>query len=132
MNKVHKSLRNSLEPPVFQFFEAYDPTLVLIKILLCAAVLNRQKILLGTEDGLYCVDLPKNEFVKITDKKVMAIEVVDIPGLEIFVIISGNRRTIRLLPKNSIHGTNNDHNPIKLDETKGANNFCISSTRLMI
>ena len=55
--------------------------MVLIKTLLCAAVLNRQQILLGTEDGLYCVDLPKNEFVKITDKKVVAIDIIDEPGL---------------------------------------------------
>lgn len=124
-------MRTTLEAPIFQLCEAYDPTLVLIKILLCAAVLNRQQILLGTEDGLYCVELPKNEFVKITDKKVVAIDIVDQPGLELFVIISGNRRTIRLLPKVSILGTNNDQNPIKIEETKGATQFCISMLRYL-
>ena len=58
----------------------------------------RKQLLLGTEDGLYCVDLQKNEFVKITEKRVFAIEICSERNMEIFVIISGNRRTIRLLP----------------------------------
>ena len=58
----------------------------------------RKQLLLGTEDGLYCVDLQKNEFVKITEKRVFAIEICNERNMEIFVIISGNRRTIRLLP----------------------------------
>ena len=132
MTKVHKSLRLSLEPPIFQLYEAYDPSLVLIKILLCAAVLNRQQILLGTEDGLYCVELTKNEFVKITDKKVFEIDIVDEPDgtLQLLVIISGNRRTIRLLPRQSILGGNNDQNPIKIEETKGSSQFCLKVLRI--
>ena len=121
LSKVSSSLRKNLDPPIFHLYEAYDHSLVLIKILLCAAVYTRfgrkwtknsvlffcsgfffdqfrKQLLLGTEDGLYCVDLQKNEFVKITEKRVFAIEICNERNMEIFVIISGNRRTIRLLP----------------------------------
>jgi hypothetical protein len=86
---------------------------------------------LGTEDGLYCLTLSSNDFVKITDKKVLAIEFVDEPGLEVFVIISGNRRTIRLLPKNCIFGES-DTGPIKIEETKGATLFCVGPLRQLV
>ena len=89
----------------------------------------RKQLLLGTEDGLYCVDLQKNEFVKITEKRVFAIEICQDANMEIFVIISGNRRTVRLLPSSCAQDGGHDLQPIKIEETKGASMFCINVIR---
>ena len=47
-----------------------EKALILTKQLLCATVIDRGRILFGTEDGLFCGELAKDEFIRITDKRV--------------------------------------------------------------
>lgn len=119
--KVNKTLKHSLPAPVFRLMEAYDPSLILIKTMITADILSKQRIILGTEDGLYCMDLLRHDFVKMTEKKVYSIKVVTHPNLEMIVLISGNRKTVRIMPmKSLLEPAKFDKNPIKLDETRGA------------
>jgi serine/threonine-protein kinase MRCK len=107
--------------PSLGFFEIYDPNLVLIKNTHCAKVIDRNRVLLGTDDGLYCAELAKDEFVRIADKRVSDIRLC--LDVDIIVIISGNRKTVRLFPISAAISGHYDQEPPKLEETRGCYNI---------
>ena len=53
--RIHKQLKNPAYASIttYQIYEAYDPNLILIKNLSSAEVLDKNRLLLGTDDGLY-------------------------------------------------------------------------------
>lgn len=119
LNKIHRQLvksENELSRP-FAFYEIYDPQMILVKSIICAKIIDRQRILFGTDDGLYCGELSKDEFVKITDKRVSDIRLCT--DVDIIAIISGNRRTVRLFPIAAAITGSYDQEPPKLEETRG-------------
>ena len=60
LNKIHRQLKKT-EPEFrpFAFYEIYDPQLMIIKSVICGRIIDRQRILFGTDDGLYCGELSK-------------------------------------------------------------------------
>ena len=50
-------------------------------------VIDYEHVLFGTEEGLYAANLPKDEFIKITDKRVSEIRLIQ--ELDLIFIISG-------------------------------------------
>ncbi|CBY09743.1 unnamed protein product [Oikopleura dioica] len=123
IKKLHDLLiKNRAElVPSLGFFEIYDPNLVLIKNTHCAKVIDRNRVLLGTDDGLYCAELAKDEFVRIADKRVSDIRLC--LDVDIIVIISGNRKTVRLFPISAAISGHYDQDPPKLEETRGCYNI---------
>ena len=59
--RIHKQLKNPAYASIttYQIYEAYDPNLILIKNLSSAEVLDKNRLLLGTDDGLYLLDISK-------------------------------------------------------------------------
>lgn len=116
--------------PSLGFFEIYDPNLVLIKNTHCAKVIDRNRVLLGTDDGLYCAELAKDEFVRIADKRVSDIRLC--LDVDIIVIISGNRKTVRLFPISAAISGHYDQDPPKLEETRGCYNIATGTHKFLI
>ena len=50
-------------------------------------MIDYEHVLFGTEEGLYAANLPKDEFIKITDKRVSEIRLIQ--ELDLIFIISG-------------------------------------------
>ncbi|XP_076611887.1 serine/threonine-protein kinase MRCK beta isoform X6 [Chaetodon auriga] len=97
--------------------EAYDASLPIIKTTLSAAVLDRERIVLGTEDGLFVVEVTRDVIVRAADsKKVYQIDLI--PKEKIVALLCGRNRHIHLHAWGALEGAESSFD-IKLTETKG-------------
>ncbi|XP_037606691.1 serine/threonine-protein kinase MRCK beta isoform X3 [Sebastes umbrosus] len=97
--------------------EAYDASLPIIKTTLSAAVLDRERIALGTEDGLFVVEVTRDVIVRAADsKKVYQIDLI--PREKMFALLCGRNRHVHLHHWGSLEGAESAFD-IKLAETKG-------------
>uniref|UniRef100_A0A8C3KAN1 Serine/threonine-protein kinase MRCK beta n=1 Tax=Calidris pygmaea TaxID=425635 RepID=A0A8C3KAN1_9CHAR len=93
--------------------EAYDSTLPLIKASLAAAIVDRDRIAIGSEEGLYVIEVT----LRAADcKKVYQIELA--PKEKIIILICGRNHHVHLYPWASLDGSEGNFD-IKLAETKG-------------
>ena len=61
----------------------------MLKSIICAALVNMDKMLLGTEEGLYAYEITKEKHIRIDDvKKVLQVEVI--PEEQLIIVLSGN------------------------------------------
>ncbi|XP_069772571.1 serine/threonine-protein kinase MRCK beta isoform X2 [Narcine bancroftii] len=117
-------LRNRV---VFTPQEAYDRTLPLIKTSLSAAVIDRERIALGTEEGLYAVELTRDMIIRAADcKKVQQIELI--PKENLIVIVCGRNRHVHFYPWTAFDGPETTFD-VKLAETKGCQTMVTGSLR---
>ncbi|XP_074472602.1 serine/threonine-protein kinase MRCK beta isoform X2 [Sebastes fasciatus] len=97
--------------------EAYDASLPIIKTTLSAAVLDRERIALGTEDGLFVVEVTRDVIVRAADsKKVYQIDLI--PREKMFVLLCGRNRHVHLHHWGALEGAESAFD-IKLTDTKG-------------
>uniref|UniRef100_A0A7N8Y194 non-specific serine/threonine protein kinase n=1 Tax=Mastacembelus armatus TaxID=205130 RepID=A0A7N8Y194_9TELE len=97
--------------------EAYDASLPIIKTSLSAAVLDRERIVLGTEDGLYVVEVTRDVILRAVDsKKVYQIDLI--PKEKIIALLCGRNRHVHLHPWGVLEGAEPAFD-IKLADTKG-------------
>ncbi|XP_070704875.1 serine/threonine-protein kinase MRCK beta [Pempheris klunzingeri] len=97
--------------------EAYDASLPIIKTTLSAAVLDRERVALGTEDGLFVVEVTRDVIVRAADsKKVYQIDLI--PKEKIIALLCGRNRHVHLLSWGALDGAEAAFD-IKLTETKG-------------
>ncbi|KAM5129010.1 LOW QUALITY PROTEIN: serine/threonine-protein kinase MRCK beta [Mantella aurantiaca] len=97
--------------------EAYDSTLPLIKTIVAAAIIDRDRIAVGTEEGLYVIEVTRDVIVRAADcKKVYQIELA--PKEKIVVLVCGRNRHVHLFPWTSLEGSEGSFD-IKLPESKG-------------
>merc|ERR1719223_1413594 len=128
LSKVNKTLKHSLPPPVFSLIEAYDPSLILIKTMITADVISKDRIILGTEDGLYCMDLKRHVFIKIMEKKVLNVQISKSQNVKIIVVISGTRRAVRVMPlRAATEPQKFAKETVKLEQIRGASLISISA-----
>ncbi|XP_078090200.1 serine/threonine-protein kinase MRCK beta isoform X2 [Mustelus asterias] len=107
--------------------EAYDSTLPYIKTSLSAAVIDRERIALGTEEGLFAVELTRDMIVRAADcKKVYQIELI--PKENLIVLICGRNRHVHFYPWAAFDGPETTFD-IKLAETKGCQTMVSGSLR---
>ncbi|XP_023808628.1 serine/threonine-protein kinase MRCK beta isoform X2 [Oryzias latipes] len=112
---------------VHRLLEAYDASLPLIKTTLSAAVLDRERIALGTEDGLFVVELTRDVIVRAADcKKVHQVDLV--PKEKIIAVLCGRNRHVHLHPWGVLEGAESFFD-IKLAETKGCQALCTGVLR---
>ncbi|XP_035205944.1 serine/threonine-protein kinase Genghis Khan-like, partial [Stegodyphus dumicola] len=122
LTELHRILRRNKLPSrtVFQAKEILDNTISIVKNALSAAVIDRDRLVLGTEEGLYCVDLDREEIARIGDgKKICQIQYV--PEEQLLIAVSGKQRHIRLIPVGALDG--HDIEWIKVADTKGCLTF---------
>uniref|UniRef100_A0A4W5P0S5 CDC42 binding protein kinase beta (DMPK-like) n=1 Tax=Hucho hucho TaxID=62062 RepID=A0A4W5P0S5_9TELE len=107
-------LRNCV---VHTLHEAYDSSLPAIKTMLSAAIVDRERIALGTEEGLFVVEVTRDVIVRAADcKKVHQIELI--PKEKMVVLLCGRNRHVHLHPWGALEGAESAFD-IKLTETKG-------------
>ncbi|ENN78391.1 hypothetical protein YQE_05191, partial [Dendroctonus ponderosae] len=96
--------------------ELIDNSLAMLKNTLSSAIIDPDRIVLGTEEGLYCIDLDRSEIAKIGEaKKIFQIEYISEEHL--LVVVSGKQRQVRLVPIRALDG--DDTEWIKVTESKG-------------
>ncbi|ETE64119.1 Serine/threonine-protein kinase MRCK beta, partial [Ophiophagus hannah] len=97
--------------------EAYDSTLPLIKTSLAATIIDRDRIAIGSDEGLYVIEVTRDVIVRAADcKKVYQIELV--PKEKIIILICGRNHHVHLYPWSSLDGSESSFD-VKLPETKG-------------
>ncbi|XP_013886598.1 serine/threonine-protein kinase MRCK beta [Austrofundulus limnaeus] len=97
--------------------EAYDASLPYIKTTQCATVVDRERFALGTEDGLFVVEVTRDVIVRAADsKKVCQIELI--PKEKIIALLCGRNRQVHLHPWGVLEGSDSSSDSIKLGETK--------------
>ncbi|XP_034018471.1 serine/threonine-protein kinase MRCK beta isoform X1 [Thalassophryne amazonica] len=121
--RILESLQNILiknllkNQQVHVLHEAYDSSLPIIKSTLSAAVLDRERIALGTEDGLFVVEVTRDVIVRAADsKKVCQVDLI--PKEKIIALLCGRSRHVHLHPWGVLDGAEPTFD-IKLAETKG-------------
>ncbi|KAK0143999.1 Serine/threonine-protein kinase MRCK beta [Merluccius polli] len=110
--------KNRLKNRLVHFLqEAYDSSLPAIKTTLSAAIIDRERIALGTEDGLYVVEITRDVIVRAADsKKVYQIDLI--PKEKMVALLCGKTRQVHLQPWAVLDGLDPSFD-IKLAETKG-------------
>ncbi|XP_015747480.1 PREDICTED: serine/threonine-protein kinase MRCK alpha-like [Acropora digitifera] len=112
-----------LQQQIYQAKEVIESN-VQIRQALCATIIDTDRVCLGTEDGLFCIELPKESTSRIGDnKKVSQIEML--PDEQLLVLISGRNRQIRLYPLSAVDG--HETEPIKINEAKNCIMFATGS-----
>ncbi|XP_053305389.1 serine/threonine-protein kinase MRCK gamma [Spea bombifrons] len=75
--------------------EAYDSALPLIRTVLCAAIIDQERISLGTEEGLFLLHVNKNEITQLGEcKRVLSMR--SVPEAQQLVVLCGKSHSIRL------------------------------------
>ncbi|KAK3733779.1 hypothetical protein QZH41_015098 [Actinostola sp. cb2023] len=123
LQELHKILKKNFvtsETQIFQAKEVCDPTMIHMKQTLCATIIDTDRVVIGTEDGLFCLELMKESISRIGDNK-KAFQVEMLPEDQLLVLISGKNRHIRLYPLSTLDG--HDTEPVKIAESKGCSMF---------
>ncbi|MBN3293967.1 MRCKA kinase, partial [Polypterus senegalus] len=97
LNELHLLLKKHKLPDTSVFLpkEAFDSALPLIRTAQSAAIVDQQRIALGTEEGLYLIHVTKNEILQMGDcKKVTQINIL--PESQLLVVLSGRSHSVRL------------------------------------
>ncbi|CAH1179570.1 unnamed protein product [Phaedon cochleariae] len=116
--ELHRIMkRNNLpDTTVVVARELIDASLALLRNALSAAIIDPDRIVLGTEEGMYCLDLDRTEVAKIGEgKKIFQLEYIGEEHL--LVAVSGKQRQVRLVPIRALDG--DDVEWIKVTESKG-------------
>lgn len=82
---------------VNQVKEVLDSSLNILRNCISAAVIDKDRLLMGCEDGLYCVELDCFEFIRIGESKKIY-QIWYIKTEQLLVVLCGKQRHVRLLP----------------------------------
>ncbi|XP_021007722.1 serine/threonine-protein kinase MRCK gamma isoform X2 [Mus caroli] len=81
--------------PVYTLKEAYDNGLPLLPHALCAAVIDQERLALGTEEGLFVIHLHSNDIFQVGDcRRVQRLAVSSAAGL--LAVLCGRGPSVRL------------------------------------
>lgn len=122
LSELHRILKRNNLPntTIFRAKELLDNTLAFIKNAMSGAIVDPDRLVIGTEEGLFCLDLDRNEMARVGEgKKVYQLEYV--PEEQLLVVLSGKQRHVRLIPVRALDG--DDVEWIKVAETKGCLTF---------
>ncbi|XP_066214894.1 serine/threonine-protein kinase MRCK gamma [Saccopteryx leptura] len=83
--------------PVYTLKEAYDNALPLLPHTLCAAIIDQDRLALGTEEGLFVIHLHSNDVFQVGEcRRVQRLAVSSTAGL--LVVLCGRGPSVRLFP----------------------------------
>ncbi|XP_022905232.1 serine/threonine-protein kinase Genghis Khan isoform X2 [Onthophagus taurus] len=118
LSELHRIMkRNNLpKTTILVARELIDSSLTLLRSALSAAIIDPDRIVLGTEEGLYCVDLDRSEIGRVGEsKKIFQLDYISEEHL--LVVVCGKQRQVRLVPIRALDG--DDTEWIKVAESKG-------------
>ncbi|XP_055028082.2 serine/threonine-protein kinase MRCK alpha isoform X3 [Misgurnus anguillicaudatus] len=128
LNELHRLLKKSKLKERFVYVpkEAYDCALPFIKTTQSAAIIDHERIALGSEEGLYVIHVTKDDIIKVGDnKKVHQIELI--PSEQLIAVISGKNGHVRLYPMTALDDREIDF--YKIAETKGCQSVLSGTLR---
>ncbi|XP_069160748.1 serine/threonine-protein kinase Genghis Khan isoform X2 [Procambarus clarkii] len=128
LNELHRILKRNRLPnrQIFTAHEVVDGSVTLIKNAVCGTVIDPDRLLLGAEEGLFCIDLDNCEIARIGDgKKIVSLEYI--AEEQLIMVIAGRQRQVKLIPVRALGG--DDVEWIKVSETKGAIAFTTGKFR---
>ncbi|XP_071556555.1 serine/threonine-protein kinase Genghis Khan isoform X2 [Temnothorax nylanderi] len=123
LSELHRILKRNNLPntTIFRARELLDNTLAFIKNVMSGAIIDPDRLVIGTEEGLFCLDLDRSEIARVGEgKKIYLLEYVT--EEQLIVVLSGKQRHVRLVPVRALDGDEVEW--IKVAETKG----CITLT----
>ncbi|XP_058807394.1 serine/threonine-protein kinase Genghis Khan isoform X2 [Phymastichus coffea] len=125
LSELHRILKRNNLPSntVFRAKELLDNTLslIVVKNVLSGSIIDPDRLVIGTEEGLFCLDLDRSEIARVGEgKKIYQLEYVT--EEQLIVVLSGKQRHVRLVPVRALDGDEVEW--IKVAETKG----CITLT----
>ncbi|XP_033101153.1 serine/threonine-protein kinase MRCK alpha-like isoform X2 [Anneissia japonica] len=126
LSELGRILRKNKLPDlsVFEAKEIYDSSLPLVKITQCADIVDGNKFVMGTDDGLYTVEISTGYVVRADSKRVYQVQVLKEDQL--VIVISGKGRHLRLFP---IAALDQDVSSIKVEEPRGCTMFTTGRIR---
>ncbi|XP_048217135.1 serine/threonine-protein kinase MRCK gamma isoform X3 [Perognathus longimembris pacificus] len=102
--------------PVYTLKEAYDNGLPLLPHTLCAAVVDQERLALGTEEGLFVIHLHSNDIFQVGDcRRVQRLAVSPAAGL--LVVLCGRGPSVRLFALAELESC--DASGTKIPESRG-------------
>ncbi|KAM4617390.1 serine/threonine-protein kinase MRCK alpha-like [Discoglossus pictus] len=113
--------------------EAYDSALPLIRQVLCATIIDQERIALGTEEGLFLIHVNKNEITQLGDcKRVLSLQSVS--EAQQLAVLCGKSHSIRLFSWDLLLLP--DSAGVKIPEARGCQAFtsglvCQGSTAVL-
>ncbi|KAK2191931.1 hypothetical protein NP493_42g06006 [Ridgeia piscesae] len=125
LKELHKILRKNRIPnkAVYKAQVIYDSQLPFASKIQCGAILDHDRLLVGTDDGLYVLELLRDDIVRISDKKaVYQVEILS----DLIITITGRQRHIRLMPRTCLEMEGVDFAKV---DVKGAMVFCTGPIR---
>nr|CDS31588.1 Serine/threonine-protein kinase Genghis Khan [Hymenolepis microstoma] len=118
---VSRNFARTPDSQCLQLHQLSDASFPLIKHILSACVLDEHRILVGTEDGLYTVDLRYKIYARIGEKKPIH-QVEALPEeLQLVAVIQDKQRRLRLILTGTIEGMN--YEKIRVSEPKSGVNL---------
>lgn len=128
LSELHRILKRNNLPntAIFRVKEVLDSSLTVIRNALSSLIIDPERLLVGTEDGLYCLDLDRSEIARIGESKKI-IQMWYIVEEQILVILCGKQRHMRLLPIRALEAT--DVEWIKVAESKNCITACTGVIR---
>lgn len=128
LSELHRILKRNNLPntAIFRIKEIFDSTISVVRNALSALIIDPDRVLLGTEDGLFCMDLDRCEMARIGESKKI-IQLWHIVEEQLFVILCGKQRHIRVLPIRALEAS--DVEWIKVAESKNCITACTGIIR---
>ncbi|XP_053224884.1 serine/threonine-protein kinase MRCK gamma isoform X4 [Podarcis raffonei] len=95
--ELHRILRENHhhDRTVYILKEAYDNTLPFIPHALSAAIIDRERIALGTEDGLFLIHLRTNDVLQVGDCRRVQLLLVS-PKAQLLSVLCGKNHSLRI------------------------------------
>lgn len=128
LGELHRILKRNNLPntAIYKVNEILDNTLSIIRNALCSVITYPNQILLGTEDGLFYLNLDTYEIARIGEtKKILQLWYIE--EEQIIVILCGKQRHLRLLPIRALEAS--DVEWIKVVESKNCISACTGIIR---
>ena len=131
LNELHRILKKNQLPSriVFRCREVLDNTVGIIKNsnALSACLIDKDRMVVGTDDGLFCVDLDRDEIGRIGDgKKIHQVEYI--AEEQLMIVLAGKQRQMRLIPVKALDQPT-DTEWIKVADTKNCLTFATGVMR---
>ncbi|XP_069327737.1 serine/threonine-protein kinase MRCK gamma [Eulemur rufifrons] len=102
--------------PVYTLKEAYDNGLPLLPHTLCAAILDQERLALGTEEGLFVIHLHSNDIFQVGEcRRVQRLAVSPTAGL--LIVLCGRGPSVRLFALAELEST--EAAGAKIPESRG-------------
>ncbi|ESO05018.1 hypothetical protein HELRODRAFT_191553 [Helobdella robusta] len=132
LSELHKVLiRNKIpNKAVYTARQIYDEQFPSLFKLNSVAIADKDRLLFGTEEGMYLIELSKDVIIKVGERnKCFQLDVIS--EEQVIIAIIGKQRTLHLLPTSILESDRGLESAVKLDEYRSVSLFvtCSPSSR---